>query len=449
MNQWKKFLIGILTVTLIVLSGAACAALFMGGFGMPNLGYAETFENREESEKEEKARAEKGTDASEKAKAAGKTDASEKAKTAGETDASEKAKAAGETDASEKVKTAGGTETPEKKETSEEIKASGRTKAAEKANVVEEEEREKPPVRIILETEAGPEGTEESTRQAKEKEDCVLLFAGDVYLSSHVLNAYDRAGGIHGVLDEGIREEIAASDIFMVNQEFPFTERGTAAADKQFTFRLPIERMQLMNEMGIDIVTLANNHILDFGPEGLLDSLDALDEAGILHVGGGKDLEQAKRPEFIEVKGRTIGFLGTSRVYMDASWAAGASHPGVFSTYDSRQAVEAIREAKELCDYLVVYVHWGVERETTPKEYQRVMGREYIDAGADLVIGSHPHVLQPMEYYEGKPIVYSLGNFVFGSSIPNTELFKVTLREDGAEITEIPCTSSAGFTRLK
>lgn len=292
-----------------------------------------------------------------------------------------------------------------------------------------------------------PETSAETEPEAREE--CVLLFAGDVYLSNHVLNAYDKAGGIWGVLDEGIRAEIEAADIFMVNQEFPFTERGTAAADKQFTFRLPHDRIHIMEEMGIDIVTLANNHILDFGQEGLLDSCAALEEAGILYVGAGENLERAKKLETITVGGRTIGFLGTSRVYMDSSWAAGPAHPGVFSTYDPTQAVEAIREARELCDYLVVYVHWGVERETTPEEYQRTMGRQYIDAGADLVIGSHPHVLQPVEYYNDKPIVYSLGNFVFGSSIPSTELFKVVIKDDGVEITEIPCTSSAGYTRLK
>ena len=89
-----------------------------------------------------------------------------------------------------------------------------------------------------------------------------------------------------------------------------------------------------------------------------------------------------------------------------------------------------------------------MEKETVPKEYQRTMGREYIDAGADLVVGSHPHVLQETEYYNGKPIVYSLGNFVFGSSIPETALLKVVLREDGAQITMLPCTSSAGYTRM-
>ena len=304
-------------------------------------------------------------------------------------------------------------------------------------------------------------------------EDIVLLFAGDVYLSDHVLNAYQKAGGITGVLDEGIRQEIEAADIFMVNQEFPFTDRGTAAADKQYTFRLAPEKVSMFHEMGIDIVTLANNHILDFGEVGLLDSCETLDKAGIQYVGAGENLERARQLETMTVGDKTIGFLGTSRVYMAASWAAGASHPGVFSTYDPALPLEAIKAAKEQCDYLVVYVHWGVERETTPKDYQKTMGRQYIDAGADLVVGSHPHVLQEMEIYNGKPIVYSLGNFVFGSSIPKTALLKVELSGDGGwehgvesqavggesqaveagsqpavKVTMIPCTSSAGYTRL-
>ncbi len=283
--------------------------------------------------------------------------------------------------------------------------------------------------------------------------DITLLFGGDVYFSDHVMRAYEKAGGIGGVLDEGIRAEIDGADIFMVNQEFPFTDRGSAAADKQFTFRVPPEKVSMFREMGIDIVTMANNHILDFGPEGITDSLAALDGAGILHVGAGENLEQAGKPEIIEVKGKKIGFLGASRVYMASSWAAGEKHPGVFSTYDPAPVLEAIREARALCDYLVVYVHWGIERNTEPETYQRTMGRQYIDAGADLVVGSHPHVLQEIEYYNGKPIVYSLGNFVFGSSIPETELLKVVLKETedggGIEITVIPCTSSGGYTRLQ
>ena len=305
-------------------------------------------------------------------------------------------------------------------------------------------------VHIALATTEAETEPETTAPAEPEIEDITLLFAGDVYLSAHVLNAYDKAGGIEGVLDEGIRAEIAAADIFMVNQEFPFTERGTQAADKQYTFRLPHDRLHIMNEMGIDIVTLANNHILDFGPYGITDSIAALKEAGIPYVGAGEDLNEAKKLEIIEVGGRKIGFLGTSRVYMASSWAAGENHPGVFSTYDPTLPIEEIKKADELVDYLVVYVHWGIERNTSPEKYQRVMGQQYIDAGADMVIGSHPHVLQPLEFYNGKPIMYSLGNFVFGSSIPSTELLKIEISAEGEmNVTEIPCTSSGGYTRLK
>lgn len=336
---------------------------------------------------------------------------------------------------------------------------------------IEEESGSEEAIRIELATKAQGEAVEKDTESeitagaesaetgaatsdasgtVQGDDDITLLFAGDVYLSNHVLNAYDKAGGIHGVLDEGILAEIEAADIFMVNQEFPFTERGTQAADKQYTFRLPHDRLHLMNEMGIDIVTLANNHILDFGPEGITDSIAALNEAGIQYVGAGENLDEAKKLQIIEVGGKKIGFLGASRVYMAASWAAGENHPGVFSTYDPTLPLEEIKRADELVDYLVVYVHWGVERETIPKEYQRVMGQQYIDAGADFVIGSHPHVLQPLEYYKDKPIMYSLGNFVFGSTIPSTEMLKIVIGvDDSVTVTEIPCTSSGGYTRLK
>ena len=239
----------------------------------------------------------------------------------------------------------------------------------------------------------------------------------------------------------------------MVNQEFPFTDRGEKVADKQFNFRVSPKWVSALKEMDVDLVTLANNHILDYGQQGLLDSCDTLNEAGIAYVGGGRDLDEAKKLVTMEAGGRTIGFLGTSRVYMDGSWAAGAGHPGVFSTYDPSLAIEEIKKAREQCDYLVIYVHWGIERNTEPESYQRSMGQAYIDAGADLVVGSHPHVLQPVEAYKDKTIAYSLGNFVFGSSIPSTELLKVEL--DGEEaapdqvtVTGIPCTSSDGYTRL-
>lgn len=279
-----------------------------------------------------------------------------------------------------------------------------------------------------------------------ESQTAELIFAGDILLSDHVLSAYERGGGIGGVVGPGFLEEIRNADIFMANEEFPFSSRGEQAPDKQYTFRLPPEKVSMFHEMGIDIVTLANNHALDFGTDALLDTCRTLDDAGILRVGAGS-LEEAKRWQTIEAGENRIGFLGATRVIPVADWAATAYSSGMLATYDPTMLLEQIQAAKAVNDYVVVYVHWGVEREEFPKDYQKELGRQYIDAGADLVIGSHPHVLQGIEYYKGKPIVYSLGNFVFGSSIPKTMLLKVQLEGNEAVLTVLPGVSSAGYTR--
>lgn len=291
------------------------------------------------------------------------------------------------------------------------------------------------------------DGLESGQGQAEETGPIQLVFAGDILLSDHVLKAYNTAGSMDGVVDSVFRQVIEGSHIFMVNQEFPFSDRGTAAADKQYTFRLPPERVSLFNELGIDIVTLANNHALDFGTDALLDTCSTLDDAGIYRVGAGKDLAEAKKPVYMEVKGEKIGFLGASRVIPVGSWNATASGPGMLTTYDPAILLEEIKKAREECDYLVVYVHWGIERDERPQDYQRTLGQQYIDAGADIVIGSHPHVLQGLEYYKGKPIVYSLGNFVFGSSIPKTALLTVEWDGENSRLHLVPGASSAGFTR--
>lgn len=274
-----------------------------------------------------------------------------------------------------------------------------------------------------------------------------FVFAGDVLLSDHVLGAYNKTGTIGSVVDQEFRSVIDRSDVFMVNEEFPFSDRGTAAADKQFTFRLPPEKVSLFQEMGIDIVTLANNHALDFGTDALMDTCAALDGAGIRRVGAGANLDEAKKPVIMDIKGKKIGFLGASRVIPVGSWNATADEPGMLTTYDPALLLEEIRTAKETCDFVVVYVHWGIERDEMPQDYQRTMGKQYIDAGADMVIGSHPHVLQGMEYYNGRPIIYSLGNFVFGSSIPRTALLTADWDGENLSLAFVPGTSSGGYTR--
>lgn len=121
-----------------------------------------------------------------------------------------------------------------------------------------------------------------------------ILFSGDVLLSDHVLNAYSRAGGISGVLDGGYLNAIQSADYFVVNEEFPFSSRGTQAADKQYTFRLAPEKVSMFQEMGIDAVTLANNHALDYGTDALLDTCEVLDGSRHSAYRSRKDLNAGK-----------------------------------------------------------------------------------------------------------------------------------------------------------
>ena len=125
------------------------------------------------------------------------------------------------------------------------------------------------------------------------------------------------------------------------------------------------------------------------------------------------------------------------------SWTASQSNSGLFTTYDPTKLLGEIQAAKQQCDYVVVYVHWGIERNTEPEDYQKTLARQYIDAGADAVIGAHPHVLQGIEYYHGKPIFYSLGNFIFANRAYETMMAELTITDDGTEVRVIPCVSTA------
>ena len=272
-------------------------------------------------------------------------------------------------------------------------------------------------------------------------EEIRLLFAGDLYLTELLQDKY-RKNGIQAAATEELLRLLRGADLFILNQEFPFGTTGEAMEEKEYTFRVPPDLVSIPVELGVDLVTLANNHMLDFGRDPLTETLAALDGAGIAHVGAGEDLEAAKALTTFEIQGKTLGFLGASRVIPEASWNASKYSSGVFTTYDATQLVEEIRKAKESCDFVAVLVHWGIERNTLPEDYQKTLARQYIDAGADAAIGSHPHVLQGIAYYEGKPIFYSLGNFIFNNSAYESIVVELTLGEDETGVRVIPCASN-------
>ena len=283
-----------------------------------------------------------------------------------------------------------------------------------------------------------------------EKSTAKLLFAGDIYLSSHVLSAHDSAGGISGILSPDLISLIDEADIFMANLEFPFSSRGTPEEDKSFTFRVAPDRAGLLNEIGVDIVSLANNHTLDFGTEALMDTISTLDGIGVAHTGAGADSASANEAVIKEIGGKRFAFLGASRVLPYADWTAGKSSPGINSIYDPYKSriFDKLSELSETTDYQIVYVHWGTEEKDTPDDYMRSLAEELVRAGADLVIGSHPHVLQGIEYIDGVPIVYSLGNFLFGSVIESTMLLSIDwdLESGVPELSMHPAKGASGYT---
>lgn len=247
-------------------------------------------------------------------------------------------------------------------------------------------------------------------REEEAKKELNLSFVGDVNLNG--FQSLYLSEGISGLLSEECVKELVSADYAMGNHEFAFSTRGEPA-EKEYVFREDPSLVSVLKDMGMDVMSLANNHALDYGKDALLDTMETLRGAEIGYVGAGVDYNEAKSLKKVEVKGKTLGFLAASRVIPETSWNAKDNTPGMFTCYDGTQLLQEIRQAKESCDLVVVYLHWGAERVETPEDYQRKLGQECIDAGADLVIGSHPHILQGFEFYKGKAICYSLGNFLF------------------------------------
>ncbi len=279
-----------------------------------------------------------------------------------------------------------------------------------------------------------------------------IAMTGDILLSDRLYERYS-TGGITGFLSPVVADTLAGADITFINQEFPFSNRGTPEPGKEYTYCVPTSYAHIFPEMGVDIVSLSNNHILDYGQEALLDTFTTLEEIGIDYIGAGADLNRAKQLITKQVRGKTIGFLAASRVVPSGEWYARNAgdgydaRAGVFTTYDSAALCEEIRKAKDICDVVIVYAHWGIERQEVAADYQRILAKDYIDAGADLVVGSHAHVMQGVEYYNNVPIVYGLGNFLFSNYYSRTTVLTVTIDENNhCSISFLPCQSQTYYT---
>lgn len=234
-----------------------------------------------------------------------------------------------------------------------------------------------------------------------------LIFAGDIMLADGPGKTIAQGGDPLAPFSAMLND----ADYRIGNLEVPIANGGQPHATKIVTFRAEPNTLSVLKGR-FDAVSLANNHSGDYGHEAFGETMQHLANAGIAYFGGGRNLAEAHRPLWIEKNGLKIAVLGYNE-FKPRAFEAGPTWPGVAWSEDD-QVIADIRAAKAAgADLVIPFMHWGWEKETRPTERQKTLARKMIDEGAALVVGGHPHVTQGAEIYKGKPIIYSLGNFVF------------------------------------
>jgi poly-gamma-glutamate synthesis protein (capsule biosynthesis protein) len=257
-----------------------------------------------------------------------------------------------------------------------------------------------------------------------------LAFAGDVHFTGRTAPLLADPSTAFGP----IASELAAADFSMVNLETAVTDRGTPEP-KQYHFRAPPAVFDAVRAAGVDVVTMANNHVLDYGQVGLADTLDNARLAKFPYVGIGRNAAEAYTPYFATVKGVKLGIVAFSQVHeLEYTWAAKGNRPGVAMAIDVPRAVAAVRAARAAADLVIVFNHWGQEGNGCPSGEQKTFASRLAAAGADLIIGSHAHTLQGDGWIKGTYVAYGLANFVWYGDSFSTETGVLRLTMDGRKV---------------
>ncbi len=265
-----------------------------------------------------------------------------------------------------------------------------------------------------------------------------IAFAGDVHFASFLAGRLHRPRTALGPL----ADQLAAADLSIVNLETAVTTRGTPEP-KEFTFRAPPVAFTALKEAGVDVVTMANNHGLDYGPVSVPDALSAAKAASMPVIGLGEDAAAAFQPWVATVHGRRIAFLAATAVVdsnLIASWSAGPHQPGVATALDGDNdaLVDAVKAVRPHVDTVVVDLHYGSDLMACPTAIQRELASDLVRAGADVIVGQHAHVLLGGGFDGRAYVDYGLGNFQFyvpnGDQTAQTGVLTVTV--DGRQVTD-------------
>jgi len=276
----------------------------------------------------------------------------------------------------------------------------------------------------------------------------VLNAVGDIMLAGSAVPTLERFG--YDYPFAACRAELKKGDLAVGNLEAPIARHGDEFTDKRFRFRAAPQSAGALRRAGFSVLTLANNHMMDFGAGALRETVRTLDGCGIRHTGAGETLADARRPVFIRTEAGTVAFLAYSLTFPEEFYAA-ADHAGTAPGY-AGQVREDIVKAKASADYVVVSFHWGSEGASLPHAYQIRAAHAAIDAGADVVLGHHPHVLQGIERYRKGIIFYSLGNFAFGSrsrTALRSVIARITLDDGVRGVELVPLDVDNGRVRFQ
>lgn len=246
-------------------------------------------------------------------------------------------------------------------------------------------------------------------KAVNDDQDTKLVFVGDIMLSRGIGNLMIHAGDWRYPF-LNVAEYLKNADLTIGNLEGPISSRGTKIGSI-YSFRADPRVIEGLLYSGFDVLSLANNHMWDYGPLAFDDTLKILADNGIDYVGAGLSYEEAHTPVIREAKGMKFAFLAYTNLLPSSLGLKNSNHAVAFP--DETQMVADIQKATVIADIVIVQFHWGEEYEIAHNSYQENLGRMAIDAGADLVVGHHPHVAQGIEKYNNGYIAYSLGNFVF------------------------------------
>lgn len=254
-----------------------------------------------------------------------------------------------------------------------------------------------------------------------------LVFAGDVHFTGRTLPLLDDPQTAFGDIASTLRD----GDLTILNLETAVTERGTPQP-KRYHFRAPATAFDALRAAGVDAVSIANNHTLDYGQIGLLDTLDAAREADFPVFGAGRDVDEAYAPWITEVRGVRVAVLGMSQVHdLAEQWKATAERPGIAMAFDAERATAAVAAARQQADLVIVFMHWGIEGNSCPSGEMKTFAGKLSAAGADIVVGTHAHTLLGDGWLDRTYVHYGLGNFLWYGPSRSTDsgVLRLTVRD--------------------